>query len=450
MGRSDATNPWVTAAIVMCILWTCPRDGQTQLFRRATGRLSPSQAAPLIQRLTASDAEQADSFGWSVAISGDTLAVCAVQADDPDAPNAGSVYLFTRSDGVWNELQIIPSPNPQHNGYFGQVLALSDNHLFVGFPTDTIDGVSRAGSVFVYTKNGDTYSQTQHLFLDVPLEAAHFGTSLSTDGETLLIGAPRADENQKGLVFILERDDTSWYHTQTLAPDDRMSDDNFGAASALDGDWLVVGAPGGFNGPIWGAGEVYVFRRQGDTWIEHQKLTPTDPDWYDGFGGPVAISGGTMLISALGKDHGSSENAGAVYVFTENSGHWSHGVQLFGPNPADGTAWGGALALSGDTAMVGFANTQYSDPVFAGAVDILTRANDAWSYGPRLVSPQAVSSGAFGYSLALSGSDLLIGAPVEDAPGPVWDAGAAYVVSIETGISAHTMEYDGAPHISGD
>ena len=84
--------------------------------------------------------------------------------------------------------------------------------------------------------------------------------------------------------------------------------------------------------------------------------------------------------------------------------------------------------------MIGFPYTQFTDPLYTGVVDILTRTNDSWSYGTRMFSPEPVSSGSFGYSMALSGSDLLIGAPMEDAGldsnPPVWDAGAAYVFSM--------------------
>lgn len=77
-------------------------------------------------------------------------------------------------------------------------------------------------------------------------------------------------------------------------------------------------------------------------------------------------------------------------------------------------------------------------------MDVLTRTNHVWSYAHRLISPERVSSGSFGYSFAQSGPDLLIGAPLEDVPGPVWDAGAAYVMTMFNLKGAHTAQDDGS------
>jgi len=158
-----------------------------------------------------------------------------------------------------------------------------------------------------------------------------------------------------------------------------------------------------------------------------------DDDSNDGFGYPIAISGESVVISAGGNDHPDQDDAGSVYVFTEDNGTWTEKSLLFSQEPTDGTGWGGALALSGDTALVGFpAVKDPTDPgyPYAGCVDVVTLTGGGWSHFQRVFSGKPASSGSFGYAISVSGSDLLVGAPMEDAPENVWDAGAVYVMPL--------------------
>ena len=424
----------LVAAVFVAALSILPSTVQSQSWRRATGRVRPIVALPSMERLTAADANRADAFGWSVSISGNTLAVGTIQVDDPDGQNAGAVYVFARTGGTWTQLQVIPNPNPARNHYFGQVVLLVDDELFVGVPEDTISGVSRAGSVYVYTRDGDTFTQTQHLTMTEPLESARFGSSLASDGQTLVVGIPRGGESHEGLAYVFERSEDSdlWDPdpTQTLTPSDWIAGNNFGVAIGFSGDWLVIGANGDSHDAILGAGSAYVFRRIDDSWVEHQKLTADDDDWYDGFGYPIAISGESVVISAGGNDHPDQDDAGSVYVFTESNGTWTEEALLFSQEPTDGTGWGRALALSGDTALVGFPTVENPGYPYAGCVDVLARTGGSWSHFQRVFSTEPASSGSFGYSTSVSGSDLLVGAPAEDAPENVWDAGAVYVMQL--------------------
>jgi hypothetical protein len=272
-----------------------------------------------MERLTAADANRADAFGWSVSISDDTLAVGAIQAEDGDPQNSGAVYVFARKDGIWTQFQVIQNPNPERNHYFGQVVLIVDDELFVGVPEDTISDVSRAGSVYVFTRDGSTFTQTQHLTMTEPLlESARFGSSLASGEQTLVVGIPRGGESHEGLAYVFGRSDQSdlWDPdlVQILRPSDWIDGNNFGVAIGFSEDWLVIGANGDPHDAIWGAGSAYVFRRSGDSWVEHQKLTADEDDLYDGFGYPIAISGDSVVIGAMGNDHPVQDDAGSVYV----------------------------------------------------------------------------------------------------------------------------------------
>jgi len=252
-------RPRLVAAVFVAVLSILPGTLHSQSWRRATGRIQPIKAPPVMERLTAADANRTDAFGWSVSISDDTLAVGAIQAEDGDPQNSGAVYVFARKDGIWTQFQVIQNPNPERNHYFGQVVLIVDDELFVGVPEDTISDVSRAGSVYVFTRDGGTFTQTQHLTMTEPLlESARFGSSLASGEQTLVVGIPRGGESHEGLAYVFGRSDQSdlWDPNlvQILRPSDWIDGNNFGVAIAISGDWLVIGANGDPHDAIWGAG----------------------------------------------------------------------------------------------------------------------------------------------------------------------------------------------------
>ncbi len=147
-----------------------------------------------------------------------------------------------------------------------------------------------------------------------------FGAAVALSGDTLAVGACDDDVNgnNSGSVYVFERSGSSWSQQASLAPDDGDSEDRFGRAVALSGDTLVVGVyydedPNGDH-----AGSVYVFER-GSGWAggganQAAKLAPDDGDSGDYFGYAVALSGDTLVVGAY-YDDDAAGNAGAAYVF---------------------------------------------------------------------------------------------------------------------------------------
>lgn len=396
----------------------------------------------LIGAFKASNAEKADLFGYSVALSGDTLAVGAPYEDsgadgistdgtgenDNSANEAGAVYIFTRNEsGAWAQQAYLKASDSNEFGRFGLSLALSD------------------------------------------------------DGDTLVVGAPQADVtadngensetfNAAGKVYVFTRDENgTWSQQASLSASNLKNSIQLGYSVALssNGNILVVGTPyenssfqgvstNGDDGTDDGASETgaaYVFTRDSTgQWSQHAYVKASNAESDDRFGQAVAISGdgGTFAVGATGEkstatgiggDQSNNDSefrgTGAVYVFimSGDGSTWNQQAYVKASNSSDGDHFGASVALSfdGNTMAVGApwetnsatgistdggGETDYG-ATFSGAVYLFSRDDaDVWSQQAYIKASNTRRNQAFfGSSLDLSadGNTLAVGAPEEDS-----------------------------------
>lgn len=207
---------------------------------------------------------------------------------------------------------------------------------------------------------------------------------------------------------------------------DTAAGDDFGSAVALDGDTLLVGArlhdlPGAAD-----AGAAYVFVRVAGAWVEQARLVAPDAAAFDAFGVAVALDGDTAVVGASLDDHSGLVNAGSAWVFTRAGADWSAQVRLQAPDAASSDAFGYALALQGDTLVVGAPSDDTQDGANAGSAWVFTGSGAAWAPQAQLRASDAQAWDFLGYAAALDGGTLLLGAPADDLPAGM-DAGSARV-----------------------
>lgn len=229
-----------------------------------------------------------------------------------------------------------------------------------------------------------------------------FGVAIAASGNTAVIGA-------SGVVHVYARDASdAWSLQATLAPSGGATRDAFGRSVAIDGGTLVVGA----------SGAAYTFTRgAGGDWIEHQQLAVGDPAGLPS-SVSVAISGDTVVIGAERDD----DARGAAYVYVRGSaGGWARQARLVAGDGAAGDRFGRAVAVSGDTVLIG-APFDGDHGVQSGSAYVFTRdGSGAWFERAELVASNAASAHLFGSAVALHGATALVGAP-GDEPG-----GSAYL-----------------------
>lgn len=198
-------------------------------------------------------------------------------------------------------------------------------------------------------------------------------------------------------VSIFSRKTGRWVATQTLVSD-TPSFPEFGVAIAVDGDTLVVG-----DQHDRGAG--YVFVDAAGRWVQQQKLITDDGESNASLGNAVAVAGDTVV---LGEQFPAPDSPGAAYVFARTNGKWIQQQKLAAPDGMVGhrDAFGGAVGVSGDTALVG---AYWANPDESGALYVFSRSAGAWSFQQKLALPD-VGKAYFGYPLSMRGGYALVGA----------------------------------------
>jgi len=219
-----------------------------------------------------------------------------------------------------------------------------------------------------------------------------------------------------GAAYIFVRSGTTWTQQQKLIASDGAVGDLFGDSVAISWDTVVVGAPSPYY-PYPGQGAAYVFVRSGTTWTQQQKLTASDSEPYDQFGASVAISGDTVVVGR--PDYGAM---GAAYVFVRSGTTWTQQQKL---TASDGKVYdflGYTIAISGNTMVIGAPISNIGANTYQGAAYVFARSGTTWTQQQKLTASDGGFNHWFGTSVAISADKVVVGAIGVD-----YGSGAAYV-----------------------
>ena len=441
-GRLAAALLGIT--LLCCLLGLPAAAGATAPCAAASGAAASGAGAPdftvqaLLARmalqqaeLTAADGADGDQFGYAVAVGGDTAVIGAPFHDTAGMADEGAAYVYTRSGGVWNLQAELTAADGAPGDQFGYAVAYSQDTVLVGAPGHDAAGRSNAGAVYAFVRTGGSWAQQAKLTDTVSADAEfdELGYSVALDGETALIGAPfRHGALGHGAAWVFTRVGGSWsaWTAQpVLTAADGASGDRFGYTVALSGDTALIGAPRHSVFGTYQAGAAYAFVRTGGSWAQQAKLTAADGAYEDQFGSSVALSGDAALIGSPYRDSLGEADAGAAYAFARSGGTWTEQQALIAgdrENPDD--RLGSAVALSGDTALVGAPGWDSELAAGAGAAYFFARCGSSWMAEDQQIAADAAGDDRFGAAVALSGSRALVGAPGHDTGRPT---GAAYV-----------------------
>jgi len=329
------------------------------------------------QKIVAFDRAAGDYFGWSVSISGD-YAIVGAYAENEDASSgstlagAGSAYIFHRSGETWTQQQKIAASDRAVNDYFGYSVSISGDYAIVGAFFEDEDAssantLSNAGSAYIFTRSGETWTQQQKIAASDRGAGDQFGISVSISGDYAIVGARYNDEDafggdtksDAGSAYIFHRSGETWTQQQKIAASDRAAGDYFGNSVSISGDYVIVGA-GGDN---FRTGSAYIFYRSGETWTQQQKIVASDRELGDSFGFSVSISGDYAIVGArFGEEVFDNENYddGSAYIFHRSGVTWTQQKKIVASDPAAGDNFGISVSISGGYAIVG-ANHENED-----------------------------------------------------------------------------------------
>lgn len=363
---------WLMAACVLGCAGPAP-DSSLAVSR-------PSLVTALATPLTPPPGLAQLQFGRKVATDGASVLVAAY---DFSATVGGGVALYTQQAGTWTERRVFSSAD--ENTSYGSAIAVDGDTIAIG----------TGGDVEVHRGSGGSW-QLEALLEGQFLHVA-FGDALALDGQRLAVGD--AEAIRPDSAFVFQRSVSSWSAVAHVTP--LVADDvEFGDAVALSGDVLVVGAPQRLT--VQSPGAAHVFRRQGADWVHSQTLTSGSAE-ADQFGAALALSGTRLVVGARRYQEGSGPT-GAIWLYEDVGGAFQELDVL--TSKLGLVSFGEVVAFDGVTLLAGGGGVGDS-----GRVETFVRGASGWTPGPVLAQASLPEGAAFGASVGVAGDVAVVGAP---------------------------------------
>lgn len=398
---------------------------------------TPPVVRPAVE-LVAPDGAALDEFGASVAVSGTTIVVGAPSGED----GAGAAYVYVEPAAGWSKVvdpvAELGSDNPVTAGLFGQSVAISGNTIVVGAPDEGADGMTGAAYVFQMPAGGWGNQLDNGATADLTPASpdGSFGAAVAVSGNTVVVGDPLA---ASPAAYVFTEPPTGWSSTST--PTATLSEssgalDGFGAALAIAGSTIAVGAPDATVGSAAAEGAAFVFAAPQSGWATmHESATLHDPAGAanHNFGSTVSMSGSTIAVGSGDGDAADTANDAAVQVFTEPSSGWkgtdSAALTLRDGGAASTDEFGSASAIA-----TGFAVAGAPQHGSGGTAYVFGKPASGWtsssSAGAQLLPTGLAANDEYGAAVASTTGLVVVGAPnetvVKDKVASA-GAGAAYV-----------------------
>jgi hypothetical protein len=373
-----------------------------------------------------------DYFGFSVALSADRAILGALN-DDGAVRAQGAAHVFERGvDGSWTETAVLRAVDGMPSDSFGWSVALSGERALVA-ATDALGAAFSSGAAYIFRRDASgRWQQEAKLFALDGHSFDWFGSSVALDGDRALVGAHSHEDGEalnSGAAFIFERAaDGTWSQVAELRASDGDASDSFGFSVTLRGERALVSALSG-EGAVADSGAAYVFERRSDGhWVEVGKLAADDGGFADYFGTTTALWGSLAVVGAP-YHQADGPLTGAVFVFERNAtGTWTQTAELDASDGQPGDGFGSFLSMSGERLVVS-APTATDGGVDSGLTYLFERATGGtFVEVAQLVPSDAAPSDYFGRSVALDGDRILSGAYGDDDSGSL--SGAAYLFDV--------------------
>ena len=347
-------------------------------------------------------------------------------------PPAFAITLTTTALG--DDTTVVPS-DPAAGG-FGAAVAADLDTIVIGAENDWRTGVA-SGAVYVYERNAGGPNAWGEVAKVTPLQqitGMRFGAAVAIDRDVLVVGAP-AEARNAGAVYVFVRepaDPSAWTQVKRITPVDAASDDFFGCSVGVSGDTVIAGAYGDDDDGSE-SGAAYVFGRHvggAERWGQVRKLVTSRAEPGARAGWAVAVSGDTAVVGAP-----RELNSGRAYLFERDHGgasRWGETRRLAQPGlaPFDDFAW--SVAIDRDTVVIGARFASNGGPRTGWAHTYARHLNGGnWGSQRLLWADDGAAADFFGTSVAVRGDLAIVGAPSDDDAGS--ESGAAYVFQRNVG-----------------
>jgi len=370
--------------------------------------------------LVSDSIRMADRFGYSVSISDGNVFVGSTLHDHASVINAGAVYRF---DATGDFQQKLIQPNPQRGDQFG--FAIDADGLRVVASGVGIDSTgNNSGRVVEFGIENDAW-----VLSDV-FDVAGFsrsGHAVATSGDQLIVGVPTGG-TAESFIRDSSNDTITFEYTihQAALQIQGDAEDSFGWSVASTEDWAVVGAPTAITRSAIAGGSVWVFQRDGEDWNFHSQLNPSTVGHGDHFGSSLAIEGNVLVVGSRLADAGNTD-AGTAYIFELNGDQWQWTDRLFAVGIDQGDQFGYSVAVDGDRVVVGAIFDEAGTVINSGTATVFEKNANDWDATQTLVADTPQQGTRFGHAVSLSQNWLAVSSPTAD------QTGRAYTWRLENG-----------------
>jgi len=391
--------------------------------------LGAQECRPVYQdTLCVADGGDAPVFGTDVVLTDDEAFVGAQEAVI-DGVQSGAVYTYALVGGAWERVGRLVPPDARDGHRFGTWISVDGDTMMIGSPHDDELGED-TGAVYVYERVDGDWGFVQKLLPSIGEELGAFGHVFHRGGIAVIGAAARVYGNVEGAAYVFEYDGNEWIETQRLTASDGGPGEVFGLSPVFDDDWLAIGAPFARNELNVPNGACYVFRREEGAWVETQVLEPDVFDFGHTFGFDLALEDGRLLIG----DPDSAQRRGDVVAYELDAGVWEQ-TQVIGPEIDGLMGFGNQLAMDGSTLLIGAPDTQ----MYAGAASVYSFEDDDWVYVESIGHAPSPDLSLFGARLDINEQTMMIAAPLDDV-----NHGAVQVYGLGCGGCHADLNGDGA------
>ena len=376
-----------------------------------------------LQKLLPCGGAAEDRFGASVAVYGNTAIIGAPNHDGEKSFGIGAAYVYRLVGSSWLEEQKLMPSDGDSSDYFGFAVDMDGDVAIINSHSG-VPGAWWSGSAYVFRRVDGLWQEEQKLLASDSVPGDHFGTSVAISGDVAIVGATYDEDNgyHSGAAYVFRFDGASWLETQKLHPSDGDCYDTFGEAVAIGGNLAVVGAPA-YETEIR-PGAAYVFGFDGSSWVETLRISASDGVDENHFGCTLALDGDVLLTGA-DWDWENGYQAGAGYVFRYNGAYWVEEQKLLASDGNVHELLGGSVAVNGDYALIGAPGCPLNTESSARAYRF---DGFAWEEIEKLVPADVADLDRFGFAVGMQPGAAIIGALRDDDNGK--DSGSGYVFAI--------------------
>lgn len=379
------------------------------------------------QKLTG-DREERAEFGTSVDLN-ESFAVVGASRENIAT---GAAYVYRKIDSNWEFSQKIQAQDGVEMAEFAGGVKLGNDFLAVASGRADIAEMLRAGAIYIYNLVGNDFEFHTKLIASDYSDGALLAvnpTSMDVENNTIVAGAP-GTLDWTGAVYVFEREGEIWIEKQKILAPESVLYSNFGIGVSISGNYLAAGASGENNG----AGKVYIYEKnQEGLWNFTQEIQASDAHLNTYFGNAISISGDQMVVGAYAEGHGSN-NFAAAYIYERNdSGQWIEIQKISGSESTEDSFFAWMCEMKGNRMIISEPHIYGFEP---GKVLVYEKMSEGvWEEIQSLTPAEDIIEDSFGWSIAMHEDELIIGASRdnfdENGENEMMDAGSAFIFKAE-------------------